>query len=88
MAVEFPPPKRRASGLRRVRDQRDLRPFVNPTPLGRRMDASGSYLSVRVPVFPTLDSLLLPDIVAMIARQATDNKYRGDVPHMQSTVPI
>lgn len=50
MAVEFPPPKRRASGLRRVRDQRDLRPFVNTTPAGRRMDATGLYLSVSKPL--------------------------------------
>ncbi|KZT10957.1 kinase-like protein [Laetiporus sulphureus 93-53] len=45
MAVEVPAPKRRASGLRRVRDQRDLRPHVNPQPAGRRMDASGVFLS-------------------------------------------
>lgn len=45
MVVE-PPPKRRVSGLRRVRDQRDLRPYVNQQPLGRRMDGSGTYLSV------------------------------------------
>ncbi|KAI0697241.1 kinase-like protein [Cytidiella melzeri] len=44
MVVE-PPPKRRASGLRRVRDQRDLQPYVNNTPGGRRMDATGIYLS-------------------------------------------
>ncbi|KAF7792344.1 hypothetical protein EIP86_003380 [Pleurotus ostreatoroseus] len=44
MVVE-PPPKRRASGLRRVRDQRDLRPYVNTTPAGRRMDGTGAYLS-------------------------------------------
>ncbi len=48
MAVEPPPPKRRPSGLRRVRDHRDLRPFVNPQPVGRRVDASGAVLSVRV----------------------------------------
>ena len=45
MVVE-PPPKRRASGLRRVRDQRDLRPYVNSQPAGRRMDGNGTYLSV------------------------------------------
>ncbi|CAL1706839.1 unnamed protein product [Somion occarium] len=45
MAVEVPPPKRRASGLKRVRDQRDLRPVVNVQPAGRRMDSSGIYLS-------------------------------------------
>ena len=47
MAVEPPPPKRRASGLRRIRDHRDLRPFVNPQPAGRRVDSSGMPLSVR-----------------------------------------
>ncbi|KAL6300442.1 kinase-like domain-containing protein [Sparassis latifolia] len=45
MAVEVPPPKRRASGLRRVRDHRDLRPYVNAQPARRRMDASGIFLS-------------------------------------------
>ncbi|RPD59909.1 kinase-like protein [Lentinus tigrinus ALCF2SS1-6] len=45
MTVEPPPPKRRPSGLRRVRDHRDLRPFVNPQPVGRRVDASGVALS-------------------------------------------
>ncbi|GJE95495.1 dual specificity protein kinase yak1 [Phanerochaete sordida] len=44
MVVE-PPPKRRPTGLRRVRDQRDLRAYVNPQPAGRRMDASGAFLS-------------------------------------------
>jgi dual specificity protein kinase YAK1 len=42
-----PPAKRRASGLRRVRDQRDLRPQVQNRPASRRMDASGTFLSVR-----------------------------------------
>ena len=41
-----PPAKRRASGLRRVRDQRDLRPQVQARPASRRMDASGTFLSV------------------------------------------
>ena len=41
-----PPAKRRASGLRRVRDQRDLRPQVQTRPASRRMDASGMFLSV------------------------------------------
>ncbi|KAH9858782.1 kinase-like protein [Lenzites betulinus] len=44
MAVEPPPPKRRASGLRRIRDHRDLRPFI-PQPVGRRVDASGSAIT-------------------------------------------
>lgn len=46
MAVD-PPAKRRASGFRRIRDQRDLRPHVNQRPAGRRVDASGAFLSVR-----------------------------------------
>ena len=47
MTVEAPP-RRRLSGLRRVRDQRDLRPYVSGQPVGRRMDATGIYLSVSV----------------------------------------
>lgn len=45
MVVEAPPPKRRASGLRRIKDHRELRPHVDPQPAGRRMDATGVYLS-------------------------------------------
>ncbi|KAH9978935.1 kinase-like domain-containing protein [Lactifluus volemus] len=40
-----PPTKRRASGFRRVRDQRDLRPQVRTRPASRRMDSSGTFLS-------------------------------------------
>ncbi|KAI0031737.1 kinase-like domain-containing protein, partial [Vararia minispora EC-137] len=40
-----PPAKRRPSGFRRVRDARDLRPQVSPRPAGRRVDASGNFLS-------------------------------------------
>lgn len=50
MAVEVPH-KRRASGLKRVRDSRDLRPQVNGQPSGRRDDGSGTFLSVRL-LFP------------------------------------
>ena len=46
MAVD-PPAERRASGFRRIRDQRDLRPHVNQRPAGRGVDASGAFLSVR-----------------------------------------
>lgn len=47
MLVDTPQHKRRASGFKRVRDARDLRPYVNPQPAGRRMGADGTYLSVR-----------------------------------------
>jgi dual specificity protein kinase YAK1 len=47
-AMMVDPPKRRASGFRRVRDQRDLRPQVRTRPASRRMDASGTFLSVRL----------------------------------------
>jgi dual specificity protein kinase YAK1 len=40
-----PQHKRRASGFKRVRDARDLRPYVNTQPAGRRMDSTGTYLS-------------------------------------------
>ncbi|KAG0701334.1 kinase-like domain-containing protein [Suillus ampliporus] len=45
MVVDQPQHRRRASGFRRVRDTRDLRPYVNPQPSGRRMDTSGVFLS-------------------------------------------
>jgi dual specificity protein kinase YAK1 len=48
MVVE-PPQKRRASGLRRIRDARDLRPRLDNQPVGRRMDSTGVYLSVSLP---------------------------------------
>jgi len=48
MVVDQPQHRRRASGFRRVRDTRDLRPYVNPQPSGRRMDANGVFLSVRI----------------------------------------
>ena len=41
------PHKRRASGFKRVRDHRDLRPYVNTQPTGRRADSNGQFLSVR-----------------------------------------
>lgn len=45
MAVDAPQHRRRASGFRRVRDSRDLRPYVNNQPLGRRVDSNGVVLS-------------------------------------------
>lgn len=50
MQVDVPQHKRRASGFKRVRDARDLRPYVNPQPAGRRMDSTGTYLSVCCPI--------------------------------------
>lgn len=47
MAIEVNPHKRRASGLKRIRDHRELRPYVNVQPAGRRGDANGQFLSVR-----------------------------------------
>jgi dual specificity protein kinase YAK1 len=49
MQVDIPQHKRRASGFKRVRDARDLRPYINQQPSGRRMDSTGTYLSVRCP---------------------------------------
>ena len=46
MQIDTPQHKRRASGFKRVRDARDLRPYVNAQPAGRRMDSTGTYLSV------------------------------------------
>lgn len=67
-----PPQKRRASGFRRVRDQRDLRPSVNPRPGGRRVDSSGVGLSVRFFCLFVLRSLFVSrgqvdgDVVLML----------------------
>ncbi|KAF9469934.1 kinase-like domain-containing protein [Collybia nuda] len=40
-----PPPKRRASGFRRVRTAHDLQPRLDIPPTGRRMGGDGTYLS-------------------------------------------
>ncbi|KAH8119096.1 kinase-like domain-containing protein [Phellopilus nigrolimitatus] len=45
MAVEMNTHKRRASGFKRVRDQRDLRPYISAQPGGRRGDSNGQFLS-------------------------------------------
>lgn len=45
-----PQHRRRASGFRRVRDSRDLRPYVNSHPTGRRIDSNGIILSVRTSI--------------------------------------
>jgi dual specificity protein kinase YAK1 len=50
MVVELPVSQStKHSGFRRVRDTRDLRPYINPQPAGRRMDSNGVFLSVRHP---------------------------------------
>lgn len=38
--------RRRPSGFRRVHDNRDMQPYVNAQPAGRRQDANGQFLSV------------------------------------------
>jgi len=53
MQVDIPQHKRRASGFKRIRDQRDLRPFINTQPSGRRMDSTGTYLSVCCCLLPS-----------------------------------
>ncbi len=50
MAVDPPPPKRRASGFRRVRTVHDLQPRVDSGSLNRRVTSDGVFLSVR-PLF-------------------------------------
>ncbi|KLO05747.1 kinase-like protein [Schizopora paradoxa] len=45
MQVESSPHKRRTPGFKRVRDSRDLRPYVNVQPGGRRADPNGQFLS-------------------------------------------
>ncbi|KAI6098990.1 kinase-like domain-containing protein [Pisolithus croceorrhizus] len=45
MVVDAPQHRRRASGFRRVRDSRDLRPYVNNQASGKRVDANGVVLA-------------------------------------------
>ncbi|KAI6110557.1 kinase-like domain-containing protein [Pisolithus croceorrhizus] len=45
MVVDAPQHRRRASGFRRVRDSRDLRPYVNNQTSGKRVDANGVVLA-------------------------------------------
>ena len=40
-------PRRRSVGFKRVRDAKDLRPYLKPATSGRRLDHEGNYLSVR-----------------------------------------
>ena len=46
MGMETNLHKRRASGFKRIRDARELKPYVNSQPAGRRGDANGQFLSV------------------------------------------
>ena len=46
MVVDAPPPRRRASGFRRVRTLHDLQPRLDVPPTGRRMGSDGVFLSV------------------------------------------
>ena len=82
-----PPTKRRASGLRRVRDQRDLRPQVRTRAASRRIDASGAFLSVRCDQFhtPTILVTVFPCVVALAS---IDDVHHRNLPHMQSPIQI
>jgi dual specificity protein kinase YAK1 len=79
MQVDIPQHKRRASGFKRVRDIRDLRPFVNTQPAGRRMDSTGTYLSVRYDPSITLEN---GTDKYFVASSTADDEYHRYVPHM------
>lgn len=86
MDVQLPPQKRRASGFRRVRDARDIQPRLDIPPAGRRMDSTGVYLSVC-----SLNSHIMSFVILNthnVAPQTTDDQHLGDIPYLQSTVPI
>lgn len=82
--------KRRASGFKRVRDQRDLQPYVNTQPSGRRGDSNGQFLSVRL----FLSSLFV--VCKMnahlftnpLAAAPANNKHHRHLSHMQPSVQI
>ena len=82
-----PPTKRRASGLKRVRDQRDLRPQVRTRPASRRMDASGTFLSVRSDQFHIVTILVIVS-PCDIALASADNVHQRYLPYMQSPVQV
>jgi dual specificity protein kinase YAK1 len=52
-------PRRRSVGFKRVRDAKELRPYLNPTASGRRMDHEGIYLSVRFSFMACLHGIFL-----------------------------
>ena len=76
------PPKRRASGIRRVRDQRDLCPKVQTRPASRRMDASGTFLSVRSGKFSCCFLCLNDHYSHVAAPASTDNTHHRYLQHM------
>jgi len=82
-----PPTKRRASGLRRVRDQRDLRPQVRTRPASRRIDASGAFLSVRSDQFYIV-TILVTVSPCYIALASAHNVHHRYLPHMQPPVQV
>lgn len=83
MAVD-PPPKRRASGFRRVRTVHDLQPRVDSSSVNRRVTADGIYLSVRFISFQTRFSSHFH--FTSTASTATDYASRRDISHLQSSV--
>lgn len=92
MAVEAAPPKRRASGLRRVRDLRDLRPVLNPQVQSfRRVDSSGTSISVSANLCFFIYRCICPDVMCLFslpAAESTDYASRRDVSNQQSRVQI
>jgi dual specificity protein kinase YAK1 len=82
------PPAKRRAGLRRVRDQRDLRPQVHTRPAARRMDASGTFLSVQADIISVLQSILLISASRIIAPASADYQHHRYLPHMQSPIQV
>ena len=83
MAVD-PPAKRRPSGFRPVRDARELRPQVQTRTGNRRVDASGTPLSVK----NSYQIETWHDTDCYVASSPAHDEHRGHVSHMQPTVQV
>lgn len=85
MDVGVSPHKRRASGFKRVRDHRDLRPYVNPQPTGRRADSNGQLLSVGSFSFGFFIKFGIHSFFPLMhhaASSSTHDGYHGYIPHL------
>lgn len=83
MAVELP--HKRQTGFRRLRDHRDLQPYVNARPGGRRDDGTGVLLSVSGPC--TL-CYSMPELACLPAITTTHNEHHRHIPYLQPFLQI
>ena len=87
MVVENTQKRHRASGFRRVRDQRDLKPYVNPQPSGWRVDTNGQFLSVRG-LLSIAQIIMDSNTLHISAVASTNYRYHGYVSHFQPSISL